>query len=335
MSEKSTILVVGNLEEEAADLIDRIGQGCDVVQAQDPLEALTKMSRSRFSGIYVVPDQSTCHSETASLLRSDLILERLPEGVAVLDASQTIIWANEVLRVWARKWAPDCPILGQRFYDVFPSDLGGASTCPFQRAIRTASDQETILRGDGDRYLHLHVAPLRDEEVESACVVVTVRDISGEVLQRQKLEAIHRAGAQLTDLKPDEIFALSLEDRIGLLKDNILRFTRDVLKFDVVEIRLLDQQTGELVPLLSEGIDPDASKIKLLARETGNGVTGHVAATGKSYLCEDTAKDELYIEGFKGAKCSLTVPIIHHDEVIGTFNVESPKPGGFTDSDQQ
>jgi CheY-like chemotaxis protein len=60
-----------------------------------------------------------------------------------------------------------------------------------------------------------------------------------------------------------------------------------------------------------------------------------VAATGKSYLCEDTAEDPLYIEGFKGAKSSLTVPLILHDQVIGTFNVESPEPHAFTESDLQ
>ena len=64
-------------------------------------------------------------------------------------------------------------------------------------------------------------------------------------------------------------------------------------------------------------------------------MTGFVAATGKSYLCEDTTEDPLYLEGCKGAKSSLTVPLILHDEVIGTFNVESPEPRAFTESDMQ
>jgi CheY-like chemotaxis protein len=66
-----------------------------------------------------------------------------------------------------------------------------------------------------------------------------------------------------------------------------------------------------------------------------NGVTGFVAATGKSYLCEDTTEDPLYLEGAKGAKSSLTVPLVLHDQVIGTFNVESPEPRGFGESDLQ
>ncbi|KKK49826.1 hypothetical protein LCGC14_3131140, partial [marine sediment metagenome] len=43
----------------------------------------------------------------------------------------------------------------------------------------------------------------------------------------------------------------------------------------------------------------------------------------------------LYLEGCRGAKSSLTVPLILHDEVIGTFNVESPELRAFSESDLQ
>jgi CheY-like chemotaxis protein len=109
----------------------------------------------------------------------------------------------------------------------------------------------------------------------------------------------------------------------------------DLLQFDVVEIRLLDQQTGRLEPLLAEGMQPEAEARILYARPENNGVTGYVAATGRSYFCNDTTKDPLYLEGCKGAKSSLTVPLMLHEQVIGTFNVESPEPGGFTDTDLQ
>ncbi len=80
-------------------------------------------------------------------------------------------------------------------------------------------------------------------------------------------------------------------------------------------------------------MDPEAAERTLFAQPQDNGVTGFVAATGKSYLCEDTTDDPLYLEGCKGAKSSLTVPLILHDQVIGTFNVESPEPRAFTESD--
>jgi CheY-like chemotaxis protein len=128
---------------------------------------------------------------------------------------------------------------------------------------------------------------------------------------------------------------MSVEERIELLKKNILHFTKDLLHFDVVEIRLLDGRSGKLEPLLAVGIIPEAAGRDLFASPQNNGVTGFVAATGKSYLCEDTTADPLYLEGCKGARSSLTVPLILHDEVIGTFNVESPELRAFSESDLQ
>ena len=155
------------------------------------------------------------------------------------------------------------------------------------------------------------------------------------MLQQQKLAAIHQAGVELADMKPDELAHMTVDERIEYLKSNILHYTKDLLQFDVVEIRLLDHKTGVLEPLLAVGMSSEAAGRVLRAEPRNNGVTGFVAATGKSYLCEDTTEDPLYLEGCEGAKSSLTVPLILHDEVIGTFNVESPEPHAFSESDLQ
>ncbi|NBU40984.1 MAG: response regulator [Planctomycetia bacterium] len=162
-----------------------------------------------------------------------------------------------------------------------------------------------------------------------------VRDVTHTILEQQKRAAIHAAGQTLADLSPTELADMTVDERIELLKSNILHYSRDLLQFDVVEIRLLDRQTGRLEPLLAEGMQPEAEARVLYAKTEHNGVTGYVAATGASYFCSDTTKDPLYLEGCKGAKSSLTVPLMLHDEVIGTFNVESPEPGGFSETDLQ
>src|SRR5262249_4296290 len=113
------------------------------------------------------------------------------------------------------------------------------------------------------------------------------------------------------------------------------RSIHDLLHYDVIEIRLLDRHTSRLEPLLEEGMSQEAAVRELHAATSGNGVTGYVAATGQSYLCTDAANDPLYITGAPGARSSMTVPIIYQDEVIGTFNVESPRPNGFGSEDLQ
>src|SRR5262249_3298180 len=120
-----------------------------------------------------------------------------------------------------------------------------------------------------------------------------------------------------------------------LLKQNLRRYIRDLLHYDNIEVRLLNRRTGELRPLLEDGMTDEAAGRALYARPTGNGVTGYVAATGQSYLCPDTAQDPLYIQGAAEARSSMTVPLKYHDEVIGTLNVESPRPNGFGPEDLQ
>ena len=73
-----------------------------------------------------------------------------------------------------------------------------------------------------------------------------------------------------------------------------------MLHYDVVEIRMLDPKTRILEPVLAVGMTDEAAQRELRADTTGNGVTGFVAATGKSYLCEDTSEDPLYLEGAAG-----------------------------------
>ncbi|HEX6987157.1 MAG TPA: response regulator, partial [Planctomycetaceae bacterium] len=156
-----------------------------------------------------------------------------------------------------------------------------------------------------------------------------------DVVQRQMLNAVYQAGLELGDLQPQEVLEMSVEERIELLKSRILHYTQDLLEFDTVEIRLLDKKTRRLEPLLAVGMQPDAENRTLYAEPTGNGVTGFVAATGRSYLCEDTEQDPLYLPGAAGARSSLTVPLVFHDEILGTFNVESPKVGAFNENDLQ
>ena len=73
----------------------------------------------------------------------------------------------------------------------------------------------------------------------------------------------------------------------------------------------------------------------IYAAETGNGISGYTAATGKSYMCPDVRKDPLYREGLDNAASSLTVPLHVHDRVIGVFNIESNSPNAFNEEDRQ
>lgn len=297
-----------------------------------PCGRLVYLTRESFDGVYVAANFFQQAFELGSLLQNQQILEGMPDGVALLDSENTVVWGNGRLREWSTREQ----VVGANFYTVLGSpEILGPDFCPFHTALATGTASSSTLRSEDNRYFQVHAAPVREVNGPPRHLIVTVRDVTREVQQQQKLAAIHQAGMELADLTPDELLQMSVEDRIELLKSNILHITQGLLNFEMVEIRLLDQKTGRLEPLLAVGMEPEAAQRSLCAQPQGNGVTGFVAATGKSYLCEDTTEDPLYLEGARGAKSSLTVPLTLHDEVIGTFNVESAEPRAFTESDLQ
>ena len=128
---------------------------------------------------------------------------------------------------------------------------------------------------------------------------------------------------------------MPVKERIELLKSNILHFTKDLLNFEVVEVRLLDQKTNRLEPLLVGGHDARGGQPRAL----------RPAAEQRRDRLRGRHRQELPLRGHDrgpalprrrpGAKSSLTVPLMWHDEVIGTFNVESVEPRAFSESDLQ
>ncbi len=332
LSAKPKLLFVGDSQPGQQQLLGELQNSFEVVQAQSPLRALSRLARDAFAGLYVAAEHLGDAIQIGRLLQNERILEGMPDGIVVLDAENTIVWGNGRLREWANRE----DVIGSNFYTVLNSpEILGPDFCPFHTALATGRSSTSTLRSSDNRYFQVHAAPVFDSDQAPQYLIVTVRDVTTEMLQQQKLAAIHQAGVELADLMPDEVSVMSVEERIELLKKNILHFTQDLLHFDVVEIRLLDSRSGKLEPLLAVGIVPEAAGRDLFARPQNNGVTGFVAATGKSYLCEDTTADPLYLEGCKGARSSLTVPLILHDEVIGTFNVESPELRAFSESDLQ
>ena len=328
MPDKPRILVLRHKPSETP--LSRCQPDADLVYADSVPRALALVQREKFDGVYADTADLKLIQQAGSLIQADRILDALADAVVLVDTELRILWANAAFEHWAGG-----PCKGKLFYEALGSpELLGPDYSPFHTAL-AHGPIGTCLHAPNGKYLHLHVTPVRAPNGEVTHFITLGRDITSERQQQQKFDAIHQAGRELAGLDPRELAEMSIEERVELVKANILRYSRDLLHYDVVEIRLLDEATNKLEPLITEGITPEAKKRVLYARVEGNGVTGCVAVTGKSYLCPDTANDPHYIVGVAGAKSSLTVPLVYQDKVIGTFNVESPKLNAFSDEDQQ
>ena len=305
----------------------------EVVYVDNCSSALELLQHHHFDGVYY-GDQCTGENAIQKFSATDLIqnieiLDCAPDGLALLDGTNKILKANKRLASWFNN--PN--LTGLNFYEAIGNpEIIGPQPSPLATARSQRKNCNSAFR-HGDRFFNISVVPIIDSAEHCDRVLVAVTDATDSVLQQKKMEALHRAGTALADLRPEEIYEMDVDERIELLKDNILHYTKDLLDFDVIEIRMLDRQTNRLEVLLSEGIDATQSDRVLYAEAEGNGVTGFVVATGQSYLCEDTTYDPLYLDGLVGAKSSLTVALIYDDEVIGSFNVESPEINAFNNQD--
>jgi CheY-like chemotaxis protein len=282
---------------------------------------------------FVVFRPSSVKSRRSRMITADEILNSLSEGIAVVDTEERVMWCNPAFRALTE---PDLEPIGSKFYRLFGApEIIERDDCPMEAARKSHIPEEGVLRVEANKYLGMNATPIADADGIVARFIVLLRDVTREILQEQKLKAIYEAGEKLSDLSAQDIQDMDLGERTDLLTYNIIRDLKELLGVRNVEIRLLEAGTDRLVPLLSEGMTPIAETRDLRVAETGQGVTGHVAATRKSYLCRDTSRDPHYLQGAADAQSSYTIPLLDQDQVIGTLNVEADKLDAFTVSDRQ
>ena len=209
MPDKPRILfLAGDLDGEA-DLRARLEDRFEVVTLHNSFRALARLAREPFAGVYVASNHLADAFQMGRLVQSERILAGFPDGVALLDSNSTIAWANDRLR----QWADQSEVVGENFYAILGSpEILGPDLCPFHTALATGLSSDSTLRCGENQYLHIHATPVTGDEGPPQQLIVTLRDVTGEILQQQKLAAIH----QLTGFRAAVLFhADDLDGSIG------------------------------------------------------------------------------------------------------------------------
>ncbi len=331
MSEQPEVLVLGKDGSSSASVLGELRERCRLVEASSITDLIERINSDH------PPDYCLLESSAEGLVQlndSLSLLSQIPDAILQIDQYERIRWANRAAeKLLNLKLDGEAP----KLFDIWQgAQIAGPDYSPVNTVLGRGKQAKTTVKIDDKTYFEFLVSPLPGSAPDGSKLLLAIlREISDEVLQQQKLDAVHQAGIDLADLECEELLELSEYERVELLKSKLAHYTQELLEFDSVEVRIMDHETQKLTPLINFGMAPTAAARELRAQPQGYGVTGFVAATGKSYLCEDTSSDPLYIEGVIGAKSSLTVPLIRHDEVLGTFNVESPNVGAFTANDMK
>lgn len=314
----------GRAEEDAA-LLGLLNERGVVRIVKDAEAAMKEIRAQRFDAI--VTDSSDIHvlARAFQPTPADAILERLGQGVCIVNARGELVWANSRLRSYPSHVVDlvrtTClAILNEA------AEKPGAPAPPIRR--------RTVNLGH-DYYFDITASTLPETDGAAAQLVAVIFDATATRRLQEKVNAIDAAGRELVGLDAEALAACDVGERLRLLEEKIVRYSRDLMHFDHFVIRVLDRQTNKLDAVLGAGMSEEARSLEIFATPEGNGISGYVAATGRSYICPDVSKDSRYLPGIGNARSSLTVPLRLHDQIIGVFNIESNEVAAFSEDDRQ
>jgi CheY-like chemotaxis protein len=282
------------------------------------------------------PDPASPHDPRAAGVHGLIglrALELLGEGVGVVEPSGEIVWMNHRL-------AGHSPEVLRRFADACVEAISAwraspAASATMRAGFRAGSSWYEVVMtplGRGIDPTRASDASTATERREGAVALLV--DATAARRIHDRLDAIDEAGAGFLKLDSESVRALNAPERLKLLEGRVIAATRSLLGFDHFEYRLTNRRSEQLELVFCSGLVPLGIGERIFARTEGNGLSGIVAATGKSIVCRDVAAEPRYLGGLPGARSTLTVPLALHGRVIGVLNAESETPARFDDEDR-
>jgi len=316
------ILVLHSRTPESESLLDAL-RSLGYVRVEKDLGAATAaLSKHEFDWVAAPAEELRYLQQQIENPELSAVLDAIGQGVSILELDGRVIWSNARFAQFPQEVAER---IRQHCIETF--GRGDPHAIPTRK-------RSVSLVVEGEQYFDATITPI-GEPGGATKLVAVVSNVTRARRLQQKMDAIDNAGRELVRVDVDQISRMDVRQRLELLEKKILRYTRELLHFDNFVIRLLDKNTRKLELVLCAGLPLEAQQIDIYASTENNGISGYVAATGRSYICPDVENDPRYLVGIDNAKSSLTVPLRLHDQVIGVLNIESEKKAAFTEEDRQ
>jgi len=139
------------------------------------------------------------------------------------------------------------------------------------------------------------------------------REIKREALEK---DLLYQVGKKLSGkLDVDEVMR------------EILDTLKQVVSYDAGGVFLVDPVGGSIKSLYTVGYDPDRDA--QMQVKIGQGLIGHVAASGEPVIVHDVGKDSRYVDANPSTRSEIVVPIKLDSKLIGVLNLESSEVGAY------
>jgi CheY-like chemotaxis protein/PAS domain-containing protein len=321
------ILALARPESHVAELVNRLAGDARIHLAKTFDDALQALREGAFDLVVSDHGDFAAFEQAAANQQSVLILDNIGQGVCIVDPRGNLIWANPKMKTYSTELIERvCKSCRQTIGEL--KDLERNSPA-FHRARRLS------INGQRDEFFELTITPILNADQDIVQIAAVMWDVTLSRRLQKKLDAIDAAGRELCGIDAQTLGGLNVEERISLLEKKMLRFMHELLHFDDFAVLLIDKKTNRLEFVLQHGMTAKTRDYDIFASPENNGISGYVAATGRSYICHDTSKDPRYLQGLEAARSSLTVPLRLNDKIIGVLNIESDRPAAFNEDDRQ
>jgi PAS domain S-box-containing protein len=205
-------------------------------------------------------------------------------------------------------------------------------------AIVTEDSRAILVRNFAKRMKGIHVAPYEVEaltkdgrklavEVNAARMeykgkpadLVMFHDVSERKMIKERLSALNFYGRRL-----------NTADNLQKVYELTLDAMEQTLGFEHASFLAIDR--GKLRVACQRGY-PSPLHLNLPLDGTESGITVRAANSHKPVLVSDTRKDKDYVEGVRGIRSELAVPVETENKTFGVLNVESRNLGAFDSKD--
>jgi diguanylate cyclase (GGDEF)-like protein len=120
---------------------------------------------------------------------------------------------------------------------------------------------------------------------------------------------------------------------LGDVLKQILAVINDTFGYTNCAILLIDKKKNSLYIKAAHGYTNYVTKSIDLSIRKKQGITSHVAATGKILYAPDVFKVPFYVMGKRSVRSEAAIPLKIRDEVIGVLDVESDRLNAFSEKD--
>lgn len=328
---RNKVLVLAGQSTTNASIIDTLRGVCDLAITDSIDQAIELLRHDHYDAIFSDSADFLPLERALVSQQANLVLNTIGEGVCIVDGEARCNWMNKKMQAWPARVHEKIRRTCQEAFELFSKQTSPHpnETPTFNRSKRYSLNIEE------QQFMEMIASPVISPAGQVVQVVAVVWDATGTRRLQQKIDAIDKAGRELVRLEADSLSKMNVGQRLHLLEEKIISYTRDLMHFDHFAIRLLDRKTNKLEVVIAHGLPNDSLNIEMFSEAEGHGISGYVAATGRSYICPDIERDPRYVIGLDQAKSSLTVPLRLHDKIIGILNIESRQRAAFNEDDRQ